>query len=144
LNLKIANSRFAHILSALYRSGLTMPRSLEVVENVIGNVAFGREVQNVKEEIQRGASLSEALAHQNYFPMEIIEATAVGESAGSLSEMLSTMGGHYDFEVEHLIKNLTTLLEPVLLIFIFGMVALLALAIYLPVWNMSSVIGGKV
>ena len=143
LSLKVANSRFGHILSALYRSGLSMPRSLEVVSNVIGNSAFAMEVQKVKDEIQRGAALSEALARQTYFPPVVVETTAVGERAGALGEMLSTVAEHYDLEVRHIVKNLTVLLEPFLLICIFGMVTLLALAIFLPIWNMSAVISGR-
>lgn len=143
LHLKVANARFGHILSALYRSGLTMPRGLEVVSTVIGNVAFAQEVMKVRDEIQHGSTLSEALARQTYFPPVIIETSAVGERAGALGEMLSTVAEHYDMEVGHTIRNLTTLLEPLLLIAIFGMVALLALAIFLPIWNMSNVISGR-
>jgi type II secretory pathway component PulF len=143
LNLKVANARFGHILSALYRSGLSMPRSLEVVSNVIGNYAFAMEVQKVKDEIQRGAALSEALGRQTYFPPVVVETTAVGERAGALGEMLSTVAEHYDLEVRHIVKNLTVLLEPFLLVCIFGMVALLALAIFLPIWNMSTLISGR-
>jgi len=142
LNLKVAISRFGHILSALYRSGLAMPKSLEVVANVIGNSAFATEIQKVRDEIQKGATLSEGLARQTYFPPVVIETAAVGERAGALDEMLSTVAEHFDTEVNHTIKNLTTLLEPLLLVGIFGFVALLALAIFLPIWNMSAVISG--
>ncbi len=142
LFLKVSNSRFGHILSALYSSGLSMPRSLEVVSNVIDNYAYALEVKKVKEGIQKGSSLSEALAEQTYFPPVVVETTAVGERAGALGEMLSTVAEHYDIEVAQTVKNLTTLLEPILLVGIFGMVTLLALAIFLPMWNMSSVIGG--
>lgn len=143
LNLKVANARFGHILSALYKSGLGMPKCLEVVSNTIGNAAFGLEVQKVKDEIQRGTTLSDALGQQSYFPPVIIETAAVGERAGALGEMLSAVAEHYDLEVSHTVKNLTTLLEPLMLVGIFGMVALLALAIFLPVWNMSAVISGR-
>lgn len=143
LNLKVANARFGHILGVLYKSGMAMPKSLEVVAAVIGNVAFSLEVLKVKDEIQRGATLSEALQRQTYFPPVIIETTAVGERAGALDEMLSTVASHYDLEVDHTIKNLTTLLEPLLLVGIFGMVALLALAIFLPIWNLSTVVSGR-
>ncbi|MFH1830851.1 MAG: type II secretion system F family protein [Pseudomonadota bacterium] len=143
LNLKVANARFGHIMAALYRSGLAMPRSLEVVADVIGNSAYALEVRKIREEIQRGATLSEAISHQNYFPPVIVESTAVGERAGALGDMLSTVADHFDTEVNHTIKNLTTLLEPFLLVAIFGMVALLALSIFLPIWNMSTVISGR-
>lgn len=140
LNLKVANARFGHILSALYRSGLAMPRSLEVTANVLGNAAIALEVLRVRDDIQKGTTLSEALSHQTYFPPVIVETTAVGERAGALGEMLSTLAEHYELEVSHTVKNLTTLLEPILLLFIFGFVLLLALAIFLPIWNLSSVV----
>jgi type IV pilus assembly protein PilC len=143
LNLKVANARFGHIMSALYSSGLAMPRSLEVVANIIGNEAYAREVRQIRDDIHRGATLSEAMQRRTYFPPVVVETTAVGERAGALDEMLSTVADHFDLEVSHMIKNLTTLLEPLLLIGIFGMVALLALAIFLPIWNLSRVIGGR-
>lgn len=140
LQLKVANARFGHILAALYRSGLPMPRSLEVVANVIGNVAFSFEILMVRDEIQKGSTLSEAMKHQHYFTPVIIETTSVGEQSGAIDEMLETIAEHYELEVNHTIKNLTTLLEPLLLVGIFGMVALLALAIFLPIWNLTTVI----
>lgn len=143
LNLKVANARFGHIMSALYRSGLAMPRSLEVVANVIDNAAFAMDVRRVRDQIQKGATLSEAISHQTYFTPIMVETTAVGERAGALGDMLSTVAEHFDSEVDHTIKNLTTLLEPFMLVAIFAMVALLALAIFLPIWNMSSVISGR-
>ena len=141
LNMKVANARFGHITSALYSSGLAIPRCLEVVAKVIGNVAYGLEVRKICDEIKRGATLSEAMSRQNYFSPVIIETTAVGEKTGALDEMLSAVASHYDLEVNHTVKNLTTLLEPVMLVGIFAVVALLALAIFLPIWNLSDAIG---
>lgn len=142
LNVKVANARFCHILSALYRSGLPMTRCLEITAGTIENGAFMREVDFLKGEIMGGKTISEAMLQCRYFTPVIIDATAVGEKTGSLDEMLESMGTHYDMEVGHTIKNLTTLLEPFLLIFLFGMVACFALAIFLPIWNMSKVVIG--
>ncbi|MBI2343418.1 MAG: type II secretion system F family protein [Deltaproteobacteria bacterium] len=142
LNVKIANARFGHILSALYRSGLPMSRSLDVVSRVIGNEAFALEVRQISDDIQRGMGLADAMQQREYFPPVVVETTAIGEQAGSLDEMLTAVAHHFDLEVGHTIKNLTTLLEPLLLIGIFGMVTLMALAIFLPIWNMSSVVTG--
>lgn len=139
---KIANARFGHILSALYKSGLPMPRALEVVANVIGNEAFALEVKKVKDKIQKGSLLSDAMSTCKFFPAVIVETTAVGERTGALDEMLQAVADHYDLEIRHTIKNLTTLLEPILLIGIFGMVATLALSIFLPIWNMSRIVSG--
>ncbi|MBI4126104.1 MAG: type II secretion system F family protein [Deltaproteobacteria bacterium] len=140
LHLKVANARFGHIMAALYGSGLALPRALEVVANVIGNRAYAQEVIKVRDHIQKGSTLSEAMASQLYFSPVMIETTAVGERAGALDELLATVAEHYELEVQHMIKNLTTLLEPLLLVGIFGMVLTLALAIFLPIWNLTSVI----
>lgn len=143
LNEKVAAARFSRILAALYRSGLHMPRCLEVVASVIGNEAFAREVREVKDDIQKGSTLSESMSRRKYFPDIMVETAAVGEKAGALDELLTTIADHYDLEVSYTVRNLTTLLEPLLLIGIFGMVLLLALAIFLPIWNMSSVISHR-
>ncbi len=140
LNIKIANSRFCHILGALYRSGLPITRCLEITGKTIENGAFMREVDLLKDEVTKGKTISEGMETCQYFTPVIIDATAVGEKTGSLDEILESMGEHYDVEVQHTIKNLTTLLEPFLLFFIFGMVAVFALAIFLPIWNISRVV----
>lgn len=142
LHLKVANARFCHILSALYRSGLSMTRALEITGQTIENGAFAREVEVLKGEIGHGKQVSEAMAGCRYFTPVIVEATAIGEKTGALDEMLESMGEHYDLEVQYTIKNLTTLLEPFLLVMIFGMVTIFALAIFLPIWNMSRAVTG--
>ncbi len=141
LNLKVANARFCHILSALYRSGLPMTRCLEITGGTIENMAFMREVEILKGEVIHGKMISEGMASCHYFSPVIVDATAVGEQTGSLDEMLESMGNHYDLEVQHTIKNLTTLLEPFLLFVIFRAVTMFTLAIFLPIWNMSQVVG---
>ncbi len=143
LTIKIANARFGNILSSLYKSGLPMPRALEVVANVIGNEAFALEVRKLRDRIQKGATLSDSMSKSFCFPPVVVETTAVGEKTGALDEMLQAVANHFDLEVRHTIKNLTTLLEPLLLIGIFAMVTTLALSIFLPIWNMSRIVSGK-
>ncbi len=143
LNIKIANSRFCHILGALYRSGLPITRCLEITGRTIDNAAFEREVNILQDSVMKGRSLAEGMGQCHYFTPIIVDATAVGEKTGSLDEMLESMGNHYDLEVQHTIKNLTTLLEPFLLFFLFGMVTVFALAIFLPIWNISKAVTGS-
>ncbi len=143
LALKVANARFGHILSALYRSGLSMSRCLDVVARVIGNEAFALDVQLIADDIKRGSSLADSMQQRSYFPPIIVETTAIGEQGGSLDEMLSAVADHYEMEVEHTVKNLATLLEPIMLGGIFAIVAVMALAIFLPIWNMMGVVSGR-
>ena len=142
LNLRVANARFCHILSSLYRSGLPITRALEITGGTLENGAFRRDVEILCAELTGGRSLSEGMGRCHYFTPVIMEATAAGEKSGALDEMLESVGGHYDMEVGHSLKNLTTMLEPILLIFIFGIVGLFAMAIFLPIWNMSQLVGG--
>lgn len=142
LNLHVANARFCYLLSALYRSGLPMTRALEITSGTIENKAFARDVELLKGELVRGRSISEAMAGCRYFTPIVVEATAVGEKTGSLDSMLASVGSHYELEVQHTLKNLTTLLEPILLFFIFGVVIVFTLSIFLPIWNMSRVVTG--
>lgn len=140
LNLKVACARFGHILGALYKSGLPMARGLDVVANVIGNEAYAMEVKLIRDDLQRGMGLAESMRQRSYFPQIVIETTAVGERTGALDEMLEAIAEHFDLEVTHTIKNLTALLEPILLVGIFAVVAVVALAIFLPIWGMSEAV----
>lgn len=139
LNIKVAGSRFCHILSAMYRSGLPMTRCLEITGGTIGNDAFMREVEFLKFEVTQGRTMSGGMASCKYFTPIIVDSTAVGEKTGALDDILEAMGNHYDLEVHHTVKNLMTLLEPLLLFVLFGMVALFMLAIFMPMWNLSGV-----
>lgn len=140
LGQKIANARFAHLLSALYRSGLSITKSLSLVEAVIGNEVMARDIRKIRSQIEKGQSISQGMRETTSFAPILVESTAVGEKSGSLDTMLEGLGRHYDTDIQHTTKNLTTLLEPFLLFFIFGMVALFAVAIFLPIWQISSVV----
>ena len=140
LGQKVANARFANIVGSLYKAGITVNRALTITAQTIGNEAFSRDIALVRGEIEKGKGIAEAMRQTEYLSPLLIESTAIGEKSGSLDEMYFSVGGHFDMEVSHTLKNLTTLLEPILLVLIFGMVVLFALAIFLPIWNLSSVV----
>lgn len=137
LALKVANARFANILSCLYRSGLPVTKALDITGNTIGNEAFMRDVKILQAEVEHGHGIADSMRNLTYFNPVIVEATSIGEKTGALDGMLVSIGEHYDMEISHTIKNLTTMLEPILLCFIFSMVAIFALAIFLPIWHLS-------
>lgn len=134
---KVCNARFASIMASLYRSGLSVTKGLEITGATIGNEAFMRDIKILQADVEKGASISDSMRKLNYFSPIMIEATNIGEKTGSLDSMLKSISEHYDMEVGHMVKNLTTLIEPILLVCIFSMVALFALAIFLPMWNLS-------
>lgn len=140
LGQKVANARFANILGSLYRSGIPLTRGLEITAKTMGHEGFKQEIAIVKADVEKGKSISQAMRSRAYFSPLLIESTAIGEKSGSLDEMYVSIGAHFDSEVQHTLKTLTTLLEPFLLFFVFGMVAVFALAIFLPMWNMSTIV----
>ncbi|MBI2338971.1 MAG: type II secretion system F family protein [Deltaproteobacteria bacterium] len=140
LGIMVANARFANILGALYKAGITVSRALSITALTIGNAAFTREMELVRGEIDKGKGIAEAMRQTKYLSPLLIETTAIGERSGSLDELYFSIGSHFDMEVNHTLKNLTTLLEPMLLVCIFGMVTVFALAIFLPIWGMSQAV----
>ncbi len=139
---KISMARFGHLFAALYRSGLPLVRSFEVLSQVIGNEGYAREISHFREGLLKGKTIAEVMRQSKLFSVIMIETTAIGEQSGNLDNMLSSMASHFDLEISHITKNLTTLLEPILLCMMFGMVTLMALGIFLPMWNMSRAVMG--
>ena len=142
LFLKIAMSRFTHILGMLMRSGVPILDTLEIASATIGNTVISKAVEKLRESVREGRGLSQPLKESGVFTPIVVQMISVGEQSGKLEEMMAKVSQHYDLEVEYTIKNLSTLIEPVLIITIGGMVLFLALAIFLPMWDMASVLRG--
>ncbi|MCB1213983.1 MAG: type II secretion system F family protein [Deltaproteobacteria bacterium] len=140
---KIEMARFGHLFSALYKSGLPIVRILEILNGVMGNQVYSKEMRRLRAGVMQGKSLGELLRRSKHFPPLTIETTCIGEKAGNLDEMLLSQAKHFDLEVKHLNKNLTTMLEPILLGGVFGMVTVMVLAIFMPMWSLSNVVMHK-
>jgi type II secretory pathway component PulF len=129
-------SRFANIFATLYRSGIPLLHSLDIVSQAVGNVILERAVGVIKEDVKEGKTLAEPMAALGVFPPLVVQMVAVGEETGALDEMLLKVSEYYDQEAEYAIKNLTTTMEPVLLVFLAGAILFLALGVFLPIWDM--------
>ncbi len=141
LFLKTAMSRFAHMFETLNKSGLPILQTMDIVSKTLGNVYIGNELERVGQGIEKGKGISKPLSESGLFPPLVIRMIAVGEQSGSLDEMLKNVSEHYDSEVNYLIENLVTMIEPILTVTIGAMVLLLALGIFLPMWNMMQTTG---
>ncbi|MFQ5900537.1 MAG: type II secretion system F family protein [Thermodesulfobacteriota bacterium] len=138
--LKTTLSRFARVLGALFRSGIPVLQALDIVSRAVDNKLVARAVRDIAYDVKEGKRLSEPMADveasPGLFPPMVIQMVAVGEDVGALDEMLERSSDYLDEEVNYSIRNLTTVIEPVLLVVIFGMVLFLALAIFLPIWDL--------
>jgi len=138
LFLKIALSRFAYIFVMLNRSGIPILQTLEITAATIDNVILSEAIEEIKRKIEGGSSLTNAMSESGRFTPLIIQMLSVGESSGTLDEMLMRVTEYYDLEVENSIKKLSTYVEPTLTLFLGVVVLFLALAVFLPWWNLAS------
>lgn len=137
---KLTLSRWTHILSLLVRTGVPILKSLDVGARAVGNAALSRSILAVADAVEKGRTIAEPMARDPLFPPLVVQMVAVGERTGELEGLLLKVSEHYDREADYAIRNLSTALEPILLVVIGAMVFVLALAIFLPMWDMVRLI----
>lgn len=135
---KVALSRFARIFSAMQKSGISMMLTLEIAGETVGNVVIARVVEEMRENLREGKGLLGPMEASGLFPPLVVQMIAVGEETGQLDTMLNKVSDYYDLDVDYALRNLSTMIEPILLLFVGGMVLFLALGIFLPMWNMMT------
>lgn len=135
---KVALSRFARVFAAMQKSGISMMLTLDIAGETVGNVVIARAVQTMSDSLRDGKGLTAPMESSGLFPPLVVQMVAVGEETGKLDTMLSKVSDYYDTDVEYTLRNLSTLIEPVLLLFVGGMVLFLALGIFLPMWDLMS------
>ena len=136
LNRKVATSRFVSTLSTLSGSGVTLSTSLTIIKEVVGNRAVRHAIEFIQKDIQQGKPLSESLKQQDYFSPIVIQMLAAGEESGNLGIMLDKCADFLDEDIDTLMKNLVVKLEPSLTIVLAILVGFIALAIYLPMFDL--------
>jgi len=134
--LKTSIARFSHMLETLSRGGIQIIKALQTVEQTVGNAVIGKEIANAREEVEKGVSLAAALGKSKYFPKMTIKMIAVGEKSGAMDDMMANVAAQYDTEVDVKIENLSGAIEPIMTVFMGGMLLFMALGIFLPMWNM--------
>jgi type IV pilus assembly protein PilC len=134
----MATAQLSRSLSTLLSGGITVPESWEISSQAINNLELRRRSQSVLPMIREGRGFTEALDKANWMPELALDMIGIGERSGSLREMLEEVAGFYDSESEVRLEQLTTLLEPMILLFMAAVVVTILLAIYLPIIQMIS------
>jgi type II secretory pathway component PulF len=137
LFVKAAMSRFASIFGILQSSGVPVMTSMKILSDVIGNKAISREFDRVREQIQEGRGIAAPLGAAKYFPPMVVDMVAIGEETGNIEDMLKQVTLHYDDEVSYAVKRLSDLIGPVLIVGLAGVVGFFAMAIFLPMWDLT-------
>jgi len=138
---KIAVARFSRTLGTLVSSGVPILDGLTIVSRTAGNRAIEIAIMNARASIREGETIAEPLGRSSLFPPMVIQMIAVGESTGALDTMLSKIAEFYEDEVDVAVSNLTSLLEPLLMIFLGVVIGGVVIAMYLPIFNMASAVG---
>lgn len=136
LDKELNTARTARTISSLLSSGVSITRAIEITEDVVQNSFYKKVLEEAKETVQKGASFSQAFAaHTNLYPVMMSEMIEVGEETGKLSDMLLQIALFYEEEVENKTKNLSTIIEPVLMIIIGSGVGFFAISMISPLYS---------
>lgn len=136
LSLKMSVARFSRTFGTLINSGVPMIRSLEIVGETLGNAVLSNAIVDTTASIKEGNKLSTPLAASGLFPTMVTQMIDIGEESGKLSEMLVKVGDFYDQEVETTVKGLTSMIEPLLIIFMGVVVGFIAISVMTPIFTL--------
>jgi type IV pilus assembly protein PilC len=138
---KVAVAKFSRTLSTMMNSGVPILEGLNIVSKTAGNVVVEAALLNTRQSISEGRTIAEPLSETGIFPPMVVQMIAVGEATGALDTMLSKIADFYDDEVDAAVSAMTALLEPVMMVFLGGVVGGMIIAMYLPIFKMASIVG---
>ncbi len=135
---KINIARFSRILGSLMKSGISVVQGLQVTSEALGNCYYQDVMREAANSVKLGKPLTEALSsNQKLFPFIVTQMLAIGEETGNLEQILDQLAEHNELEIDDTMKNLSSIIEPLLLLVIGAVVGFLALALIMPIYNIS-------
>jgi len=140
LVLKGSIANFSRTLASMLSSGINILEALEISAHTSNNEVIKEAILKVKEQVERGVSLSQALGRQKIFPPMLVNMVAIGEEAGTLDEMLTKVADFYEEEVDRTVDGLTSLIEPIMIVVIGGIIGVIIVAMYLPIFKIGELI----
>ncbi len=139
---KAAIARFARTLSTMFAAGVPLVEAMDSVAGAVGNVVYGEGVRKIRDEVATGTQLNIAMRNVNLFPNMVVQMTAIGEESGSIDTMLGKVADFYEAEVDDAVDNMSSLIEPFIMVFLGGLIGGLVIAMYMPIFQMGKVVGG--
>jgi type II secretory pathway component PulF len=138
--IKAAMSRFASIFAILQASGVPVMTTMSILSGTIGNAAISRTFDTVRSQMEAGRGISGPLSQEKYFTPMVIDMIAIGEETGNIETMLNEISTHYDEEVKHAVGRMADALGPVLVVALAVVVGFFALAIFMPMWDLTKMV----
>lgn len=139
---KSAIARFSRTLSTLLSSGVRIIDALEISSGTTGNWMIEKALLETRDAVSRGKTLAEPLTKIPYFPNMVTQMISIGEQTGNIDQMLSKVADFYEDEVENATEAMTSLLEPLLMVVLGAIIAVIVVAMYLPIFNMANTVSG--
>lgn len=134
-------ARWARTTSSLFAAGVPLVESLESVAGAAGNVIYEEGTYDIRSKVAQGISFSTSMRATNLFPNMVLQMAAIGEESGALDDMLNKAAEFYEEEVDNAVAQLSSLMEPIIMVVLGGIVGTILIAMYLPLFNLGNVIG---
>jgi type IV pilus assembly protein PilC len=139
---KVAVAKFTRTLGTMISSGVPIMDGLEIVAKTAGNKVVEEAIYKVRQAISEGKTMAEPLAASGVFPPMVVQMISVGEATGAMDTMLSKVADFYDDEVDDAVGALTSMMEPLLMVFLGTVVGGMVIAMYLPIFKLAGTVGG--
>jgi type IV pilus assembly protein PilC len=135
-----AIARFSRTLSTMFAAGVPLVEAMDSVAGAVDNIVYQTAVHQIRDQVSAGTSLTEAMEAAGVFPNMVVQMTSIGEEAGSVDAMLGKVADFYEAEVDNMVDALSSLMEPMIMAFLGGMIGTLVIAMYLPIFKMGDAI----
>ncbi len=137
---KASIARWCRTLSTMFAAGVPLVESLDSVAGAAGNYVYYEATKRIQSEVSTGTGLTVAMQNSNVFPSMVLQMTAIGEESGALDSMLSKVADFFEAEVDEAVDALASLMEPLIMVVLGGLIGGLVVAMYLPIFKMGSAI----
>ncbi|AHK16619.1 type II secretion system F family protein [Thalassolituus oleivorans] len=140
LIMKASVARYARVLSTTFAAGVPLVEALDSVAGAVGNVVYRNAVYSIRDEVASGQQMHFAMRATKVFPNMVVQMTSIGEESGALDSMLDKAASYYEAEVDNAVDNMTSLLEPAIMVFLGVVIGGMIISMYLPIFSMGDVI----
>ncbi|MDO8279304.1 MAG: type II secretion system F family protein, partial [Burkholderiaceae bacterium] len=133
-------ARWTRTLSTMFAAGVPLVEALDSVGGAAGNSVYTRATEKIQQEVSTGTSLTAAMGNANLFPTMVLQMCAIGEESGSIDHMLGKAADFYEAEVEDMVAGLSSLMEPIIIVFLGTLIGGIVVSMYLPIFKLGSIV----
>ena len=133
-------ARWTRTLSTMFAAGVPLVEALDSVGGASGNSVYAMATDNIQQEVSTGTSLTAAMSNANVFPSMVLQMCSIGEESGSIDHMLGKAADFYESEVDEMVAGLSSLLEPIIIVFLGTLIGGIVVSMYLPIFKLGQVV----